>query len=238
MSAEIHFVQFAGEELEFELIRRARKTLEIAVEPDFRVVVAAPKLVDLETIKRKVLKRAAWIRRQRQYFRQYLPRTPEKQFVGGETHLYLGRQYRLKITLSEQTSVKLIRGFIIIETSNPGDPQTTKRLLDKWYLQRAKLKFPERLEICLSQFPKRDAFRPDNLSIRKLRQRWGSMSNERCLILNRRLIEAPTDSIDYVITHELCHIAEANHGPDFFSLLTKTMPDWQKRKSKLERILA
>ncbi|MGR1581328.1 M48 metallopeptidase family protein [Thalassobius sp. S69A] len=41
------------------------------------------------------------------------------------------------------------------------------------------------------------------------------MSPSGRLLLNRRLVQAPVDSIDYVITHELCHIAEPHHGPDF-----------------------
>jgi len=58
------------------------------------------------------------------------------------------------------------------------------------------------------------------------------------LLLNRRLIQAPIDAIDYVITHELCHIAVSHHGPEFFDLLRTVLPDWQKRKDRLERVLS
>ena len=58
------------------------------------------------------------------------------------------------------------------------------------------------------------------------------------LLLNRRLIEAPVDAIDYVITHELCHIAEPNHRAAFYELLDRVLPDWQHRKQRLERIMA
>ena len=58
------------------------------------------------------------------------------------------------------------------------------------------------------------------------------------LLLNLRLIQAPVDAIDYVITHELCHIAEPHHGPAFFELLEQVMPDWERRKNRLERALA
>lgn len=58
------------------------------------------------------------------------------------------------------------------------------------------------------------------------------------LLLNRRLIEAPVDAIDYVITHELCHIAEPNHGAAFYELLDRVLADWQHRKQRLERIMA
>lgn len=58
------------------------------------------------------------------------------------------------------------------------------------------------------------------------------------LLLNRRLIEAPADGIDYVITHELCHMLEPNHSPSFFRLLDRILPDWQRRKDRLERVMA
>ena len=61
------------------------------------------------------------------------------------------------------------------------------------------------------------------------------MSPTARLLLNRRLIEAPVDAIDYVITHELCHIAEPHHGPEFFALLDRLLPDWPTRKDRLER---
>ena len=58
------------------------------------------------------------------------------------------------------------------------------------------------------------------------------------LILNRSLIGLSVDAIDYVITHELCHMLVDNHGPMFYKLLNRVMPDWERRKTKLERQLA
>lgn len=56
--------------------------------------------------------------------------------------------------------------------------------------------------------------------------------------VNRRLVQAPVDAIDYVITHELCHVAEAHHGAAFFDLLEMVMPNWERRKQRLERAIA
>lgn len=111
-------------------------------------------------------------------------------------------------------------------------------LVEGWYRERAHLKFVERLEINLGRFADPDAHRPKGLIIRKIKQRWGSMSAAGRLLLNLRLIEAPTNAIDYVIAHELCHVTEPNHGPKFFALLTQVMPDWPKRKERLERFMA
>ena len=238
MKAERHHVRYGGQAMEFTVLRRERKTLEIAVEPDATVVVAAPHDAAMEAIAEKVNKRAAWIRRQQQFFSQYQPRTPERRFVAGETHLYLGRQYRLKVVPHAQASVKLTRGFFVVQSREPNRAERTRELVEGWYRTRAHAKFAERLEVSLMRFPHPEAFRPRGLIVRRMRQRWGSLSPSLRLLLNRRLIEAPVDAIDYVITHELCHIAEPHHGPGFFALLDRILPDWPRRKEVLERRLA
>ena len=238
MTTERHSVLYGEHRIDFAIVRRERTTLEIAVEPDATVVVAAPQDATLAVIEEKVRKRAAWIRRQQRYFVQFLPRTPDRQFIAGETHLYLGRQYRLKIVPHVQATVKLVRGYIVVQTQRPERAEVTRDLVEQWYRERAHLKFAERLDVNLRRFPVPDDFRPKGLIVRQLRQRWGSMSPGGRLLLNRRLIQAPLDAIDYVITHELCHIAVPHHGPEFFDLLRAVLPDWQKRKDRLERVLS
>ncbi len=238
MKAEQHSVQYGEHRIDFAIVRRDRTTLEIAVEPDASVVVAAPQDAPLAAIEEKVRKRAAWIRRQQRYFIQFLPRTPDRQYVPGETHLYLGRQYRLKVVSHIQATVKLARGFIVVQTRKPERTEVTRALVEHWYRQRAHAKFAERLEINLLRFPVPEDFRPKGLIVRQLRQRWGSMSPGCRLLLNRRLIQAPLDAIDYVITHELCHIAVPHHGTEFFQFLERVLPDWRKRKDRLERVLS
>jgi hypothetical protein len=76
------------------------------------------------------------------------------------------------------------------------------------------------------------------LQIKRLKKRWGSLSAKGTLTLNTDLIRAPKECIDYVVTHELCHLVNKDHNAQFYGLLGKIMPDWEKRKHKLERTLA
>ena len=238
MSSERHSIRYGRRTIAFTVERRARRTLEIAVEPDASVVVSAPLGASSQVIAEKVRKRAAWLRRQQDFFSQYQPRTPERRFVAGETHLYLGRQYRLKVVPHAQTGVKLTRGFIVVQSREPYRAERTRQLVEGWYRIRGHAKFAERLEVSLARFPQPEAFRPRGLIVRRMRRRWGSLSPSLRLLLNRRLIEAPVDAIDYVITHELCHIAEPRHSAAFFALLDRILPDWPRRKERLERRLA
>lgn len=238
MMLEQRRISYGAHIIEFQVERRDRKTLEIAVEPDMRIVIAAPESSQPDEIDARVRKRAAWILRQQAYFNQFLPRTPARKFIAGETHLYLGRQYRLKVEPALSDRVRLYRGRLHVATTRPRNPSHTQELVEAWYRRRAKIKFDERLRHCQTLFSRPDDFEPTALIVRKLAQRWGSMSPARRLLLNLRLIEAPVDAIDYVITHELTHIQEPHHGPAFVELLTATLPDWEARKAKLERVLS
>ena len=233
MMASRHVLTYGGADLVFELLRTARKTLEIAVHPDGRVVVKAPLDVEIEDVEARVLRRARWIRKQQAYFQQFRPRTPPRQYIGGETHRYLGRQYRLKLMHGEQPSVKLSRGYFWIACQDHRNPVEVRRLLWQWLTKRAHEKFAESFERCWPHFSRQGLPRP-TLKIRRMKTRWGSLSESGTLTLNVSLIQAPRECIDYVITHELCHLKHPDHSPAFYGLIEKVMPDWEKRKHKLE----
>lgn len=228
-------IAYGRENIEFSFFHVERKTMEIAVHPDQRVVVKAPFGIDIEEIKKRIVRRARWILKQQAFFRQFDPRTPERRYVGGETHLYLGRQYRLKISSGKDGTVKLKKGFFEIQVQGDISSEKVKMLLDKWYKAKAKTRFSESLGRCWVYF---DKFSPTKIQIKRMQKRWGSLSATGILTLNIDLIRAPQDCIDYVVIHELSHLRHRNHTPEFYRFLEKVMPDWQKRKHRLEITLA
>lgn len=238
MTVEVLEASFGSETIRFSVVRRVRKTLSISVLPDQQVEVVAPKDASSERIIEKVRKRAPWISKQLRYYDQFQPKTPERRYISGETHLYLGRQYKLKVIPSAQNIVKMQRGRMIVWSTKPSRAVHTRELVRDWMMKRARIKFEERLNICRGRFPDPEKVVPNSIIIRELSHRWGSMTGRRNLVLNRALIGASTEAIDYVITHELCHIDHPHHGSAFFDQLRRVMPDWQERKLKLERQLA
>lgn len=229
-------INYGATTIDYELLRADRKSLEVAVHPDKRVVVKAPLSFGLEAIEAKVRNRARWIKKQIAYFSQFDPRTPPRRYVGGESHMYLGRKYRLKITLAQRDSVLLKDGYFYIECRKR-EPAYVKKLLNVWYRNKAAVRLPEMFDMCWEEFSEKDLAKPV-LKVRKLKRCWGSLSAGGQLTLNLRLIQAPKECVEYVIIHELCHLAHHNHGVEFYKLLDRTMPDWVKRKHKLEISLA
>lgn len=235
MRVEVLEASFGSETIRFSVVRRARKTLSISVLPDQQVEVVAPEDASPERIIEKVRKRAPWIRKQLRYYDQFQPKMPARRYIGGETHLYLGRQYKLKLIPGIQNTVKMQRGQLMVWSTMPARAAHTRALVREWMWQRAQVKFAERLDICRGRFSSPDKVIPNSIIVRELSLRWGSMTGRKNLVLNRALIGASTEAIDYVITHELCHIDHPHHGPAFYELLKRVMPDWEARKLKLER---
>lgn len=232
-------VDYGTHTIDFTVERRGRTTLEIIVHPDRTVEVVAPTDASNADIDARVRKRARWILGQQKFFTQFLPRTPPRQWVPGETHLYLGRQYRLRVgePLGARR-VRLIRGFLLIDGVDFSDSVSIETLVTAWYRDHAAAQFSRSIERCKERFREPAAFTPASVQLRRMATRWGSMSDSRRLTLNPDLVRAPVDSIDYVITHELCHLAEPNHSRAFYDLQTSVMPDWDARKQRLERTLA
>jgi predicted metal-dependent hydrolase len=223
--------------LKYSVSRSKRKTLAIEVHPDLSVRVVAPVGVSLETIQERLLKRASWIRKQQFYFEQFLPRTPKREYVSGETHYYLGRQYILRVRKGPDEIVKLKGGELIVKLQKLDNADQVKKLLSGWYYQRALNHFNESIKNSVARFKGYKLDQP-KLTIRRMSRRWGSCTPNKTVILNPEIIKAPSKSIEYVIVHELCHLIHPNHSKAFYRLQDKVMPDNEKWKLRLEKLLS
>lgn len=226
-------IQYGATIIDYVIEFAQRKTLSICVNPDSSVCLRAPIDTTLEQIQQKVHKRASWILKQKRFFESFGTSTTKRQYISGESHLYLGRQYMLRVKESNVNAVHYQNNIIEIECRHKKDAGI---LLQTWYRQRANVKFQEYAQPIIEQFSIYGV-KPQSLSIKKMDKRWGYCTIDGHITLNPRLICAPRCCIEYVITHELCHLIYRSHNKEFYALLTKEMPHWEKWKNKLERIL-
>lgn len=228
-------VMYGDERIEFSLSRRDRRTLAITVHPDLRVEVVAPMGAGEVAILDRVRHRARWILRHQRQFLSWMPKPRDRQYRGGETHRYLGRQYRLKVIQNPASSVKLRAGFLEVSIPTPTDSKAVKRVLDSWYREQAKTRFSKQLR---QAYARLKAYELPETRLRLLRmpKRWGSCTGAGEILLNPELVKAPSACIEYVIVHELCHLRHPNHSRAFFVMLDAVLPDWRKRKDRLERV--
>ena len=226
-------IQYGSSAIDYVIGFAKRKTLSICVNPDGSVSLIAPYDSSLEAIRQKVHKRASWILRQKRFFESFGTPTTKRQYISGESHLYLGRQYMVRVRESDVNAVHYQNNIIEIECRHKKDAGV---LLQTWYRQRANIKFKEYATPIIEQFSVYGV-KPKYISIKKMDKRWGYCTADGHITLNPKLICAPRCCIEYVITHELCHLIHRNHTKDFYVLLTKEMPHWEKWKSKLERMM-
>lgn len=243
---ERHYFSYGEELVNYEVVRRAlsssvsvkpaRSKITIKVHPDCSVVVTAPDMATDTDIQEAVLKQARWIWSNLEEFKTHRDYVLPKRYVSGEMQFYLGRRYVLKILEDKDASasVKLLRGKL--EVTLPGFDDTkhevAKSLVYKWYKQRADAVFQERL---LALLPQTTWVRDKpGFKIVAMKKQWGSCSSKGTLMLNPHLVKAPKECIDYVVLHELCHIAEHNHSERFWRLLTQVMPNWKEVKVRLD----
>jgi len=229
-----HLVNFGSQDIRFKLQYSNRKTLGISVLPDLSVIVTAPSESDFGRVKDLVKKRAAWILKQQAKFSEYLPGQPKRKYVSGETHLYLGRQYRLKVVEGKSETVKLKGRYIHVTVTEKRDGEEVKMLLEEWYRERAKRYFQQKLVKAFEKFRRYEIEVP-SIRLRRMPKRWGTCSAKGIIHLNPDLIKFPSSCVEYVIVHELCHLIEANHNRDFYHLLQRMMPNWSEKKIQLER---
>lgn len=226
---------YGEERIIFERVKRPHATgkVLIKVHPDCRVIASAPEDADSEAVLFAVKKRGRWIHEQLRDFRKQLEFTSPRRYISGESHYYLGKQYLLKvIEAPEQVQgVKLLRGKLEV-SARAKTAEKVKERLTEWYKERAKEVFAKRLEVLLEQTLWVDVRPP--LRVLTMQTQWGSCSPEGRITLNPQLVKAPRECIDYVILHELCHIAEHNHSERFYRLMSQVMPKWEKIKARLD----
>ena len=208
------------------------KSLAITVRPDLAVEVVAPLGTTLEHMRAKVIKRAAWIQQARLEFERFHPLQQPREYVPGESHRYLGRQYRLRTANGPTAGVALRRGVLEITTPARPTPRVLEPLVQAWFSERAKEVLHERLQAC-HRLAAVERVPLPALSIRRMTNRWGSCTPTGRVMLNPELVKVPKECIDYVIMHELCHLVQHNHSPAFWRLLSRLMPDWEKRRKHL-----
>ena len=221
-------VSVGGKTIVFALKRsQKRKTLGIRVDLQ-GVWVTAPRTWAWREIEKMVLSKADWISRHQDHFKQMRrDGYSERRFVDGEVYSYLGRSYSLVRYGPEETpAIRLFNGNFEVWANGP---RQTRALLEAWYRERA----GEHIPSWVAYWSRRMGHEVPTILIRNQKQRWGSCNAKGELRLNWRIMLLPPELADYVIVHELAHVAVLNHSPAFWARVERFIPDYQERHERL-----
>jgi len=225
------FITLAGKEVEYRLrYSKKSKGIGLKIGLDSGLEVVLPEGFNISKLDTVIKGKEGWILSKLRHFELISQKTrncPDKK----QTALYLGNECGLiKIIKKEMApQVKIIDGrFFITVPDDSG--QTLALTLEAWYrLEAAKVINQRAVEIS-----RQLNLNYNRISIRDQKTRWGSCSRLKNLNFNWRLIMAPVQVIDYLIIHEVAHLAEMNHSSRFWKLVEGICPDYKIQRKWLK----
>jgi predicted metal-dependent hydrolase len=214
----------AVDDLQFELRGSdRRRSLQITVDRGGELVLFAPTDCETAVLEGFVREKRSWIYRKLAEKEMLREPVSAREYVSGEGFPYLGRNYRLLLVDEQSVSVKQEAGrFKMLRSAAPEG----RRHMVRWYEEHAEPWLADRVE----RFGDRVGAHASSISVRDLGYRWGSCGRGDKLYFHWRAVLLPPRIVDYVVVHELVHLGEAHHTPDFWLRVERAMPDFAARK--------
>jgi predicted metal-dependent hydrolase len=236
----------------YNLVRSKRqKTSELIIENENEITLRVPFDKPLEEIKEIIQKKIQWILKKQDDYRKTKPQINELSYLSSSTLPYLGNNYTIELrnihtntdsnttSLNDNEKAELNDNNLLFYLEDVEKYQDTndeyiknkiKELYENWLYKQAQIIFKEKI----NKFSKMIEVNPKDWQIKKLKNRWGSVTKNKKIVLNVNLIKTPKNIIDYIIIHELCHLKIEGHSHNFWNLLHKFVPDYDERIKWLE----
>lgn len=205
----------------------ASRKARLTIEADGSLRLRAAEDVAAEELRQFLASKREWVYRKLAE-KEVLRHEPvTKELVDGEGLLYLGRSHRLKIE-DVDGMVRLERGRLVLPRSLIG---TGEASLVAWY-QRCGEAW---LRLRVGSWAQRLRVEPAAIEVADLGRKWGSATAGMRVRIHWATLQLSPALVDYVLAHELAHLREPHHGPGFWQLLGRVMPDYDERKEELAK---
>jgi len=210
----------------YKTVYSDRKTVSIIVERDRSIVVRAPLHTEKAKIEEIVEKKKYWIREKIEHYQKYPSVKQKKEFVSGESLLYLGKPYPLFVVEEDFEGVRFDSKFVISQQSQ----KRASEILHEWYFRSAaEVILPKAVHLA-----NQIGVSYNKITIRDLKYRWGSCTPKDNIHFNWRLVKAPMNVAEYIIVHELTHLLEANHSQAFWNRVKAAYPMYPEARKWLK----
>ncbi len=211
-----------------QIIRSRRRTLGLQINPDASLIVRAPQRASLGDIQRVVQEKLSWINKKQQQARERQAKLAQRQYLEGEDFLYLGQRYKLLVSSEAQAPLSFTEdGF---QLSSKHHPQARSCFI-AWYKAQALAIISQRVQLYADQA----GLTHSHIKISSAKKQWGSCNTRGVLNFSWRVIMAPIMIVDYVVAHELAHLAEHNHSKRFWDKVGMIFPQYRQAKTWLRQ---
>jgi hypothetical protein len=229
-----------GHRVAYELRRSRRRSIGFVIGAE-GLSVSAPRWVGVAEIEAALREKAAWILRKLQEQRERVARleAARVEWREGGTIPFLGETVIL--VLDPRTTGAVLhsaadalpgvpRLTLHLGLPQTAEPDQIRDVVQSWLQRQARRIFEERCAI----FTQRLGVQMKRLSLSSASTRWGSASADGSIRLNWRLVHFAVPVIDYVVTHELAHLREMNHGPAFWDVVRQALPGFEEARGVLK----
>lgn len=219
--------------LDYRLIRSKRKTIGFLIDDD-GLRVSAPRWITINEIESSIVSKQLWIFRKMNEQRERSVRRLQPAMIwrDGAVFPYLGADITLRVvdpgTISGAYFDSTTRELHLSLPSAAGEQQLKDRV-QGWLQSEAKRIFSERLTI----YAEKLGVSYKSFTLSSASTQWGSCTADGKIRLNWRLMHFALPNIDYVVTHELSHLREMNHGPQFWATVQSVFPEFEQARKTL-----
>ncbi len=221
-------------DIDYQLMPGAdRKTTDIVIERNGIVAVRPPNNYTPEQVDAVVESKRMWIYRNLAEWRDLNATAVVREWVNGETFLYLGRSYRLSLISEQAESLKLKEGRFCLNRKliDKGGTEAAQKAFEAYYSDKGLQRISDRVKY----YAPKVGVTASSIKVKDMSFRWASCSKSGALNFHWKCMMAPPKIIDYIIVHELCHMHHRNHSDAFWNEVDKVMPDYRERKEWLRK---
>ena len=221
-------------DIPIEVVRRDIKNVHLSVHPPTgRVRVAAPRRMNLNTVRVFAISKLSWIKRQQRKLQAQERETP-REFIDRESHYVWGRRYLLKIIEAEQApSVELAHGRMLLRVRPGTDAARREEVVEQWLREELRKAVPRLID----KWERLMGVKVRHLFIQRMKTKWGSCNHRAGSVrLNTDLARKPSECLEYIVVHEMVHLLEPTHSDRFIALMSQFMPKWQSHRDLLNRL--
>ena len=227
-------VSYMGMTIEFAVVRKPVKNINLRINHLGEISISAPKHVPAERICEFVRQRASWIVCKLSDIETHNKQKPDSSIYSGKNVYYMGKLFTIGIEKSGFGEIVENGDTLLIKTQSLENSDEIKKEYMQWLNERAKFVFEKRMEAVYKTVSGENIPRAE-LVVKNMKTLWGTCNTaKKRITLNLQLVKTSVNCIDKVILHEYMHFKQANHGPEFYKLMDKYMPDWRLYKKELK----
>ena len=204
-----------------------RKTVSIFVERDGSVSARVPEKLNDEEIKDILKAKEYQIFKNLAEWEQLNANAVEREYVNGQSFLYLGRNYRLKLVDEKSNELRFIRNTFLLSKEN-------KLKAKELFVQFYKNKLNSKIHPIVERYKNQLGVNPNQIKVMELQNRWASCMANGNVNFHWKCAMAPIDVLHYIVVHELAHLIHNNHTKAFWNEVDKILPNYAEQVNWLK----